>query len=169
MKIVQPPLSGADRLSRIPLRRCASQSLTGAQKLLTATRSATIAAATHPDLVSAIVEIDPATRPLRIGLGGPLTNSRHRRATVLLAEWIVTGSVKRWSQYLDIAYPGTRPGDWERWLAALAANQAEPGRVRAAQSMARSKQVDAGHYPHAQYPQRVADAIASFLDEHAYA
>ena len=53
--------------------------------------AATIAAATNPDLVTAIVEIDPATRPPKFSLGGLLRNSRYRKATTLLGEWLMSG------------------------------------------------------------------------------
>jgi len=178
----------------------------------------TIAAATNPDQVSAIVEIDPATRPPKFSLGGMLHNSHYRKGTFLLAEWILTGSFKKWSKYLDTAYPGQKPADWDTWLTALGANLQEPGRMKAAQKMGKAKQVDAGeqlanvrcptlvimgskdpdwpdpeaegaaivgllpaglgryqmikgagHYPHAQYPQQVADVILPFLAEHLHA
>jgi len=178
----------------------------------------TIAAATNPDLVSAIVEIDPFTRPPTFSLGALLRNSRYRRGALLLGGFAVTGSVRIWSKYLGTAYPGRKPSDWESWLTALQANLREPGRVRAAQKMVSAKQVEAaaqlgrvqcpvlvvmgtddsdfpdpeaeaaalvallpegrgqyqmiekaGHYPHAQYPQLVADAILRFLADCAHA
>lgn len=174
--------------------------------------SATIAAATNPDLVSAIVEIDPFTRPPEYSVAAFLRNSHYRRGALLLGEFTFTGSVRIWSKYLNVAYPGRKPADWDSWLAALQANLREPGRAKAAQSMCKSKPVDAaaqlvnvhcpalvvmgsndsdfpdpeaeaaaivgllpaglgryemienaGHYPHAQYPQQVADAILPFL------
>ena len=180
--------------------------------------SATIAAATNPDLVSAIVEIDPFTRPPKIGLAALLGNAPYRRGMLLLARFIFTGSVKAWSKYLDLAYPGRKPADWDTWLAALEANLREPGRLKAAQKMGSSKPVDAaaqlanvrcpalvvmgsddsdfpdpeaeaaaivgllpaglgryqmienaGHYPHAQYPQEVAAALLPFLAGHTHA
>ena len=180
--------------------------------------SATIAAATNPDLVSAIVEIAPATRPPVFSVAGLLRNARYRRGMGLLGRWLLAGSVKTWSKYLDLAYPGRKPADWDTWLAALQANLSEAGRMKAAQSMARSKPRDAaaqlggvrcpalvimgsddpdwpdpeaeaaaivgllgdglgryemiesaGHYPHAQYPQLLADAILPFLAESARA
>ncbi len=180
--------------------------------------SATIAAATNPDLVSAIVEIDPFTRPPKFSVAALLRNAHHRRGVLLLGEFGLTGSVRIWSKYLDVAYPGRKPADWDTWLPALQANLREPGRIKAAQSMGRSKAVDAaaqlanvrcpalvvmgrndpdwpdpeaeaaaivgllpaglgryemienaGHYPHAQYPQQVADALLPFLAEHTHA
>ena len=175
-------------------------------------------AATNPDLVSSIVEIAPFTRPPKISMAALLLNAHYRRGTLLLGEFVFTGRVKIWSKYLDVAYPGRKPADWDTWLGALQANLREPGRIKAAQKMANSKPVDAaaqlanvrcpvlvvmgrndsdfpdpeaeataivgllpaglgryeiiedaGHYPHAQYPQQVADAILPFLTEHAHA
>jgi len=180
--------------------------------------AATIAAATNPDLVSTIVEIDPFTRPPKISMAALLRNAHYRRGALLLGEFVLTGRVKIWSKYLDVAYPGRKPADWDTWLAALQANLREPGRVKAAQKMGSSKAVDAtaqlanvqcpalvvmgrddpdwpdpeaeaaaivgllpaglgrykmienaGHYPHAQYPQQVADALLPFLAEHTHA
>jgi pimeloyl-ACP methyl ester carboxylesterase len=168
--------------------------------------------------VSAIVEIDPFTRPAKINVSALLRNAAYRRGGLLLARFLVTGSVTAWSKYLNVAYPGRKPADWDTWLAALQANLREPGRVKAAQSMAKSKLVgatallasvgcpalvlmgsndsdwadpeaeaaaiidllpaglgryemieSAGHYPHAQYPQQVADIIVPFLAEHTHA
>ena len=179
--------------------------------------SAPIAAATSPDLVSAIVQIDPGTRAPQFSLSALLRNSHnYRRGALLLGRFILTGSVKTWSKYLDVAYPERKPADWDTWLAALQANLREPGRVKAAQRMIKSRPADAaaqlanvqcpalvvmgsddpdfpdpeaeaaaivgllphglgryeiienaGHYPHAQYPQQVADVILPFLAEHA--
>jgi pimeloyl-ACP methyl ester carboxylesterase len=179
--------------------------------------AATIAAATNPDLVSAIVEIAPFTRPPKYNVAALLSNDHnYRRGALLLTRFGLTGSVKAWSKYLDVAYPGRKPADWDTWLAALQANLREPGRVKAAQKMMRSsaslkdaaakladvrcpalivmgrndsdfpnpeaeakaivgllpagvgqyEMIDnAGHYPHAQYPQQVAQAIMPFLVE----
>ncbi|UYM05862.1 alpha/beta fold hydrolase [Solicola gregarius] len=178
--------------------------------------AATIAAATNPDLVSAIVEIDPFTRPPKYSATAFVRNSRYRRGALLLGEFALTGRVKTWSKYLDLAYPGRKPADWDSWLAALQANLREPGRTRAAQKMisssatlkqaaaqltdvrcpalvvmgrrdsdfpdpeaeaaaiigllpadlGRYEMIDnAGHYPHAEYPRDVADAVLPFLAE----
>ena len=100
--------------------------------------AATIAAVTNPDLVRAIMEIDPFTRPPKYSLAAFLRNARYRRGALLLGEFVLTGRVKIWSKYLDMAYPGRKPADWDTWLAALQANLREPGRVQAAQKMMRS-------------------------------
>jgi len=62
---------------------------------------------------------------------------------LLLGRFIFAGSVKAWSKYLDLAYPGRKPADWGTWLAALETNLREPARVEAAQKMGTSKSVDA--------------------------
>jgi pimeloyl-ACP methyl ester carboxylesterase len=178
--------------------------------------AATIAAAANPDLVRAIVEIDPFTRPPKYSVAAFLRNSQYRHGALLLGRFAVAGNVKTWSKYLDMAYPGRKPADWDTWLAALQANLREPGRAKAAQKMVSSsatlKQAaaqlahvkcpalvvmgandsdwpdpeaeaaalvgllpagryemieNAGHYPHAQYPQQVADALLLFVAEHA--
>lgn len=178
----------------------------------------TIAAATNPDLVSAIVEIDPFTRPPKYSVAAFLRKSHYRRGALLLGEFAFTGRVKIWSKYLNMAYPGRKPADWDTWLAALQANLREPGRTKAAQKMISSsatlKQAaaqladvrcpalvvmgsndsdfpdpeaeaaalvgllpaglgryemieNAGHYPHAEYPQEVAAKVIPFLPENA--
>jgi pimeloyl-ACP methyl ester carboxylesterase len=178
----------------------------------------TIAAATNADLVSAIVEIDPFTRPPQYSVAAFLRKSQYRRGALLLGEFAFTGRVKIWSKYLDMAYPGRKPADWDTWLAALQANLREPGRTKAAQKMISSsatlKQAaaqladvrcpalmvmgnndsdfpdpeaeaaaivgllpaglgryeiieNAGHYPHAEYPQEVAATVIPFLQENA--
>lgn len=175
----------------------------------------TIAAATNPDLVSTLVEIDPFTRPPGFSLSAMLRNDHnYRRGALLLGRFTLKGSVKTWAKYLDVAYPGRKPADWDAYLAALQANLSEPGRAAAAQKMVGAKATlkqaasrladvacptlvvmgrddsdfpdpeaeaaaivamlpsglgryemvdEAGHYPHAQYPQQVADAVLPLL------
>lgn len=106
--------------------------------------SATIAAAMKPELVSAIVEIAPATRAMTMSVAGILRNVHHRRAVVLLVRFLLAGSVKTWLKYLDVAYPGRKPADWDTWRLALQANLSETGRMKAAQKMAGSNASDAG-------------------------
>ena len=105
--------------------------------------AATIAAAKNRDLVRAIVEIDPFTRPPKISLAALLLNAPYRRGMLLLGQFIFTGSLKAWSKYLDMAYPGRKPEDWDTWLAGLEASLREPGRLEAARKMGNSKPVDA--------------------------
>jgi len=178
----------------------------------------TIAAATNPDLVKAIVEIDPFTRPPEYSMAALFSDRQYRRGALLLVGFIMGGSLKTWSKYLDVAYPGRKPDDWAPWLTALLANLSEPGRVQAAQKMASSATTlklageklatvrcpalvimggndsdfaspeaeaealvgllpaglgrykmiaNAGHYPHAEFPQEVAEAVIPFLKQYA--
>jgi len=106
--------------------------------------SATIAAAQAPELVTAIAEIDPFTRIPKISFGAFLTNSRYRKGGLRLVGVALTGSVGIWTSYLNIAFPGRKPADYDEQIAALAANLREPGRMAAAQRMGKSKPADAG-------------------------
>ena len=104
-------------------------------------RAATIAAATHPELVQAIVEIGSFTRPVPVSLTGLLRNRQYRRGAPRLL-WVgLTGSVKTLLKYHDIAYPGTKPADWDTWLDGLKRNLSEPGRMKALQKMGMSRPV----------------------------
>lgn len=180
--------------------------------------AATIAAANHPEMVRALVEIAPFTRPPTIDAGALVRNARYRRGALLLGWFGLSGSTGAWARYLDLAYPGHKPADWDAWLATLLANLNEPGRVAAAKAMFSAKKTEAaeqlarvrcpvllvmggndsdfvdpeaeavaivdllpegvgeytvipnaGHYPHAEYPQETADAILAFLAEHVRA
>ena len=73
--------------------------------------AATIAAATRPDLVAAIVEINPFTRTVHYSLGGLLRVRRYRRGGFLLGGTRVFRSLGPWLRYLDLACPA-RPADY---------------------------------------------------------
>jgi pimeloyl-ACP methyl ester carboxylesterase len=105
--------------------------------------SATIAAAQAPELVSAVVEIDPFTRVPKISYGAFLTNSGYRRGGLRLMATALTGSVGAWTSYLNVAFPGRKPADYAQAIAALQANLREPGRMKAAQQMGKSRPSDA--------------------------
>lgn len=105
--------------------------------------SATIAAAQAPELVSAVVEIDPFTRVPKISLGALLANSRYRRGGLRLMGTALTGRIGVWMSYLDVAFPGARPADYAEAMTALAANLREPGRMEAARAMGKSRPADA--------------------------
>lgn len=93
--------------------------------------AATLAAATHPDQVSAVVEIGPATRPFAMSLTALARSRRYRRAFWLLGRAAMLGSTGAWGKYLEHAYPGVRPADWDTWLAGLLASLRQDGRMRA--------------------------------------
>ncbi|MGW4637753.1 alpha/beta fold hydrolase [Sphaerisporangium sp. NPDC004334] len=176
--------------------------------------AATIAAAQHPELVRAVVEIGPFTRAQKMDFGGLLRDRRHRKGMALLMATATLRSVKFWRRYLDHAYPGTRPADYEAYMSDLATALRRPGRMAVVSKMGMSKPTDAGaelpklavpalvvmgtldpdwtdpraeadgivagmpagrgvvtmidgagHYPHAQFPAEVAEAILRFLKD----
>ena len=90
--------------------------------------AATIAAATEPELVIGIVEINPFTRVSKTDLGALLSNRRYRRGTVRMGETMIFRSLRSWMSYLDVAYP-TKPADYVEYMAALRAKLTEPGRM----------------------------------------
>ena len=105
--------------------------------------AATIAAATAPELISAIVELAPFTRKQSPGLAD-LRVRRFRQGMSRLLGAGLFGSVKLWLSYLDVAYPGPRPDDWSDQLARIEAKLREPGRMKVLQKMGRSTPADAG-------------------------
>lgn len=177
--------------------------------------AATIAAATQPEQVSGIVEINPFTRVPKTDLAGLLRVRRYRQCAFLLTGTPLFRSLRLWLRYLDLAYPA-KPADYAGYMAALAAKLREPGRkaefmktfkstpagagarlpnvrcpalvimgtldpdfadpraegdaVAAAMpaGLGTVAMVDgAGHYPHAQSPEAVAELVTPFLKEHA--
>ncbi len=105
--------------------------------------AATIAAATAPELVSAIVELAPFTRRQSVRLAD-LRVRRYRQGMARLLGTGLFGSVTYWLRYLDVAYPGPRPADWDGQLARIEAKLREPGRMKVLQQMGRSAPADAG-------------------------
>ncbi|MEU6425159.1 alpha/beta hydrolase [Microbispora sp. NPDC046973] len=106
--------------------------------------AATIAAAQRPDLVSALVEIGPFTRPQKPDLGGLLRNGHHRRGMTRLMGAGLFRSVGLWKSYLDHAYPGVKPADWAGYLSALDEDLRRPGRMGVVSTMGMSAPTDAG-------------------------
>jgi pimeloyl-ACP methyl ester carboxylesterase len=177
--------------------------------------AATIAAATRPDLVAGVVEINPFTRKSKPDLGGLLRVRRYRRCVFLLTGTQLFRSLGLWLRYLNLAYPA-KPADYAGYMAALAAKLREPGRMAEFMKTFKSTPADAdaqlpnvkgpalvimgtldpdfgnaraegeaivaamtagrgtvamvdgaGHYPHAQCPDAVAELVIPFLKEHA--
>lgn len=178
--------------------------------------SATIAAAEAPELVSAIVEIDPFTMSIEPDPGALWSDRRHRRAMFELVGMQLLKSPRLWFRYLEgVAYP-TRPADQDDYLTALRNQLREPGRwaefmktgaTSPADAEARVAEVrcpalmimgaedpdfpspeaeaqrivaalppglgeyalveQGGHYPHAQFGERVAALMIPFLDRHS--
>jgi pimeloyl-ACP methyl ester carboxylesterase len=90
--------------------------------------AATIAAAMEPQLVSAIVEINPFTMTQKADLGGLLRIRRYRRGMVRMGGMLIFRSLRLWMSYLNVAYP-TKPADYAEYMAALRAKLTEPGRM----------------------------------------
>jgi pimeloyl-ACP methyl ester carboxylesterase len=105
--------------------------------------AATIAAATAPAQVTAVVELTPFTRAQHLSLGD-LRVARFRRGMLHLLGTGLFGSVGQWNKYLELAYPGPKPADWAARLEQIDAMLREPGRMKAQQQMGRSGAGDAG-------------------------
>ncbi|MBF4574589.1 alpha/beta fold hydrolase [Frondihabitans sp. VKM Ac-2883] len=105
--------------------------------------AATIAAATAPDVIVGIVELAPFTRKQSFNLIGILRTKRVRTGTTQLMRVMVSGSVKGWLAYLDIAIPA-KPADWIAERARIETELSKPERMKALRGMTKSAPVDAG-------------------------
>lgn len=105
--------------------------------------AATIAAATAPDVVVGIVELAPFTRTQDFDLLGILRTKHVRAGTIQLARVMMTGSLKGWMSYLDIAIP-TKPVDWAEERARIETTLARPERMKALVAMTKTTPADAG-------------------------
>ncbi|MCP2244066.1 alpha/beta fold hydrolase [Lentzea aerocolonigenes] len=103
----------------------------------------TIAAAKAPELVTALVELAPFTRKQQVRLSD-LRVSGYRRGMTRLLGTAVLGSTNQWAKYLDIAYPGAKPADWDARLAEITAMLSEPARMKVLQAMGKTSPADAG-------------------------
>ncbi len=103
----------------------------------------TIAAARAPRLVTAAVEIAPFTRKQSISLGD-LRVASYRRGVTHLMGTALLGSTRQWAEYLTLAYPGTKPADWDARMQQITAMLGESGRMKVLQAMGRISPVDAG-------------------------
>ncbi|MGY5882632.1 alpha/beta fold hydrolase [Modestobacter lacusdianchii] len=103
----------------------------------------TIAAAQAPALVTAVVELAPFTRRQQIRLGD-LRVARFRRGMRHLLGTALLGSTGQWRRYLEVAYPGPKPADWDARLDRIEAMLREPGRMAAVQQMGKGTPADAG-------------------------
>ncbi|QIG41686.1 alpha/beta hydrolase [Nocardioides anomalus] len=103
----------------------------------------TIAAAEAPELVSGVVELAPFTRKQSFRLGD-LRSRTYRQGMGRLVRTGLFGSRKAWRSYLELAFPGRRPADWDADLARLDEQLGAGGRMRTLQAMGRSAPADAG-------------------------
>jgi pimeloyl-ACP methyl ester carboxylesterase len=114
--------------------------------------AATIAAAQAPELVAAIVEINPFTRTQKPNASALLRIGRYRRGILRLAGTQLFRSLSAWLRYLDLAYP-TKPADWSDYRAALRAKLKEPGRMAEFMKTFKSTPADAeAQLPNVQCP-----------------
>jgi len=104
--------------------------------------AATIAAATAPDLISAIVEINPFTLKQKIDVGALLRIKRYRRGMPRLLGTQLLRSLRLWMSYLDVAYP-SKPADYDEYMAGLRAKLTEPGRMAEFMKTGKSTPADA--------------------------
>jgi pimeloyl-ACP methyl ester carboxylesterase len=104
--------------------------------------AATIAAATAPDVVSGIVEINPFTRTQKIDIGALLRIRRCRRGFLRLVGTQLFRSLRVWMSYLDVAYP-SKPADYAAYMEALRAKLTEPGRMAEFMKTGKSTPADA--------------------------
>jgi pimeloyl-ACP methyl ester carboxylesterase len=114
--------------------------------------AATIAAAQAPQLVAAIVEINPFTRTQKPNVGTLLRARRYRRGILRLGGTQLFRSLGAWLRYLDVAYP-TKPADYDDYMAALRAKLREPGRMAEFMNTFKSTPADAeAQLPNVQSP-----------------
>ena len=105
--------------------------------------AATMAAVQEPDLVSAIVELNPFTKKQSLSLGGFVRIRRYRQGLTRLIGTQVFKSLRQWLRYLDVAYP-TKPADYDAGMAALTAKLREPGRMAEFMKTSKSKPAETG-------------------------
>ncbi|WP_067720505.1 alpha/beta fold hydrolase [Nocardia yamanashiensis] len=114
--------------------------------------AATIAAAKAPELITAIVEINPFTRVQKFDVAALLTVSRFRRGMVPLLSTMIFKSLKQWRKYLDVAYP-VKPADYEQYMGELDAKLREPGRLAEFMKTGKTDPADAqAQLPHVTQP-----------------
>jgi pimeloyl-ACP methyl ester carboxylesterase len=104
--------------------------------------AATIAAAQAPELVRAIVEINPFTRVQKLDAAALFTVRRYRRGLTRLMGTMMFKSLTQWLRYLDVAYP-IKPADHDEEMAQLAAALRRPGRMAEFMKTGKSTPADA--------------------------
>ncbi|WP_328744055.1 alpha/beta hydrolase [Streptomyces sp. NBC_00285] len=103
----------------------------------------TIAAAKAPELITAVVELAPFTRKQQLRLGD-LRVAGYRRGLTHLMGTTILGSTRQWAKYLDVAYPGSKPADFDTRTGQITAMLQEPGRMKVLQAMGKISPADAG-------------------------
>lgn len=114
--------------------------------------AATIAAAQAPELVSAIVEINPFTKSQRLDVGALFTVRRYRRGMARLMGTLLLKSPRLWRGYLDVAYPG-KPDECRRHVDGLMTALRQPGRWEEFMKTGKTTPADAeAHLPGVRCP-----------------
>jgi pimeloyl-ACP methyl ester carboxylesterase len=122
--------------------------------------AATIAAAAEPGLVAGVVELAPFTRRQSVELGGLLRRRDYRTGTVLLAKVLLSGSVKAWLAYLDVAVPA-KPADWDSESDRIRATVSRPERMAVLRAMMKTSPADAGaQLPNVRRPVLIVEGSA---------
>ncbi|MGW6485769.1 alpha/beta fold hydrolase [Streptomyces sp. NPDC055056] len=103
----------------------------------------TIAAAKAPQLITALVELAPFTRKQQVRLGD-LRVASYRRGVTHLMGTTILGSTRQWAKYLDVAYPGSKPADFDTRIGQITAMLEEPDRMKVLQAMGKISPADAG-------------------------
>lgn len=106
--------------------------------------AATVAAAQQPELVRAVVEIGPFTRPQKIDARALATHTRYRKGTALLLGALLLRSVPLWKRYLDHAIPGARPAGYGDYVASVEEDLRRPGRMALVGKLGMAASTDAG-------------------------
>ncbi|MFE2956406.1 alpha/beta fold hydrolase [Nocardia tengchongensis] len=104
--------------------------------------SATIAAALRPDLVRAIVEINPFTLTQKADVAALFTSAHHRKGMIPLMSTMIFKSIGQWLKYLTVAMP-SKPADLDEYLGEVAAKLREPGRMAEFMKCGKSTPADA--------------------------
>ncbi|MBJ2121105.1 alpha/beta hydrolase [Arthrobacter sp. MSA 4-2] len=122
--------------------------------------AATIAAATDPGPIAGVVELAPFTRRQSVDLGGLFSRRDYRTGTVQLAKVLLSGSVKAWLAYLDLAIPA-KPADWDSESARIRTTMSRPERMTVLRAMMKTSPADAGaQLPNVRRPVLVVEGSA---------
>jgi pimeloyl-ACP methyl ester carboxylesterase len=105
--------------------------------------AATIAAADAPELIVGIAELAPFTRKQSMDLVGLLRVKAHRAGTMQLAKVMLSGSLRGWLAYLDLAFP-SKPTDWIVERGRIEQTLSRPAHLAVLRAMTKTSPADAG-------------------------
>jgi pimeloyl-ACP methyl ester carboxylesterase len=89
------------------------------------------------------VELAPFTRKQSLDLVGVLKHRRVRSGMTQLTKVMMTGSLKAWMSYLDIAIPA-KPADWDAERTRIRTALSDPDRMEVLHAMTKTSPADAG-------------------------